>query len=266
MKFRRINETTINCIISQEDMFERGIRLDDFFERKREAMDYLRRVIIEAARQENFNLEGEYTSMRVTVLPDHSLSLTLSEGSGAMETKTIVEEALRALGKMAAENKDKKKSGEGSIPVLDSSDPALSKTDPDKMIEIHAEDKETESAADAGEGSGCEAAQEETVYGYVFYAMKDVIDCCSRIAGRNGLISSLYADEEAGEYYLFLSRGSGSAERGDAGKNADFERITLSVNEFARFMNDGQEHIAYIKEHKKCLIGEDAVGTLAALA
>ena len=266
MKFRRINETTINCIISQEDMFERGIRLDDFFERKREAMDYLRRVIVEAARQENFNLEGEYTSMRVTVLPDHSLSLTLSEGAGAMETKSIVEEALRALGKMAAENKEKKKSGEGSIPVLDSNDPSLLESDPGKMIEIHADSSDTEAASDTEHSSDGKQQEEESVFGYVFYAMKDVIDCCSRISGRGGLISSLYADEEAGEYYLFLKRrgkGDGSA---DAGKNADFERTTLSVNEFARFMNDGQEHIAYIREHKKCLIGEDAVDLLAALA
>lgn len=79
MTFRRINDTTINCIISPEDLHDHGIQIDDLFDRKEEAMEFLRRAIVEAAKAENFNLQGEYTSMRITVLPDHSLSLTLTE-------------------------------------------------------------------------------------------------------------------------------------------------------------------------------------------
>ncbi len=80
MIFRRINKTTINCIISQQDLIDNNIRMDDFFEKKKAAMEYLRSVVMEAARKENFNLQGEYTTMRISVLPDHSISLTLSEG------------------------------------------------------------------------------------------------------------------------------------------------------------------------------------------
>ena len=36
MKIRRINDNTISCIISPEDLKEHGIRIDDFFERKKE--------------------------------------------------------------------------------------------------------------------------------------------------------------------------------------------------------------------------------------
>ncbi|MDD5940786.1 MAG: adaptor protein MecA [Lachnospiraceae bacterium] len=81
MYFRRINDNTINCIISPEDLNENGIALDDLFERKPAAMDYLKSVVLEAAQKENFNLNGQYTSMRITVLPDHSISLTLTDGT-----------------------------------------------------------------------------------------------------------------------------------------------------------------------------------------
>ena len=114
MYFRRINDTTINCIISTDDLSENHIRLDDLFERKREAMDYLRRVIAAAAREENFNLRTDYTSMRITVLPDHSLSLTLTAGdNGARAVKDI-----RDINKKAGKGtgKDKAKKGGRSLP------------------------------------------------------------------------------------------------------------------------------------------------------
>lgn len=83
MKFRRVNDTTINCIITQDDLKEYGLHIDDLFERKKEAEEFFRGIMAEAARQENFNLESEFASMKIAVLPDHSISLTLSEDPGA---------------------------------------------------------------------------------------------------------------------------------------------------------------------------------------
>ena len=31
MKFRKINDNTVNCILSEEDMEARGVTLEDFF-------------------------------------------------------------------------------------------------------------------------------------------------------------------------------------------------------------------------------------------
>ncbi len=78
MKIRRINENTISCIISPEDLRANGFRIDDFFEKKKEAVDFIRSTVIQAAISENFDLQGEFTTMRVSVLPDHSLSLLIT--------------------------------------------------------------------------------------------------------------------------------------------------------------------------------------------
>lgn len=83
LKFRRVNDTTINCIITQDDLKEYGLHIDDLFERKKEAEEFFRGIMAEAARQENFNLESEFASMKIAVLPDHSISLTLSEDPNA---------------------------------------------------------------------------------------------------------------------------------------------------------------------------------------
>ena len=39
MEFKRIDKDTVNCIITEDDMFEQGIKLEDLFEKKKEAME-----------------------------------------------------------------------------------------------------------------------------------------------------------------------------------------------------------------------------------
>ena len=70
MKFSRINETTIRCYLTREDLESSGINLDDIMERKTNAMEYLRRVIMEAAREENFQLDGAVNTMQIRAMMD----------------------------------------------------------------------------------------------------------------------------------------------------------------------------------------------------
>lgn len=79
MKFRKINDTTINCIITQEDLKKHGIVLDDLFDRKKNAVEFIKRIIHKAASSVNLNIKSDYTSMRISVLPDQSVSLTISQ-------------------------------------------------------------------------------------------------------------------------------------------------------------------------------------------
>ena len=80
MKFRRVNNNTINCIISKEDLQQNGLHANDLFERKEEALSFIRSVLLRAAREQNMRLNPEYTSMQITILPDQGISLTLSVG------------------------------------------------------------------------------------------------------------------------------------------------------------------------------------------
>ena len=70
MKFRKINDTTINCIITQDDLKKHGIDLDDLFDRRKNAVEFIRRIILKAASSVNLNIKNDYTSMRISVLPD----------------------------------------------------------------------------------------------------------------------------------------------------------------------------------------------------
>ena len=61
MKFRKINDNTINCIITQDDLRKHGINLDDLFDRKKNAVEFIKAIILKAARSVNLNIKNEYT-------------------------------------------------------------------------------------------------------------------------------------------------------------------------------------------------------------
>ena len=44
MTFKRIDESTIRCIVTEEDMAENGLELDDFFTQSDKAQDFLREL------------------------------------------------------------------------------------------------------------------------------------------------------------------------------------------------------------------------------
>ena len=87
MKFRKINETTINCIITQDDLKEHGINLDDLFDRKKNAVEFIRGVILKAANSVNLSMKNDYTSMRISVLPDRSVKKETAGKNNAADGK-----------------------------------------------------------------------------------------------------------------------------------------------------------------------------------
>lgn len=101
MTFKRINDTTVNCIITPEDLNANGIKLEDLFERKEEAVKFIRGIIAHAARSENLDLSSESVSMRITVLPDQSVSLTISEDPVAAEEMQKALKDLQSLSEKA---------------------------------------------------------------------------------------------------------------------------------------------------------------------
>ena len=81
MRITRLDHETVNCLISSEDLSEQGIELQDFFDHKESAMEFLKNVMQQAAEEVNYHPTGAYMPMQMTILPDKSLSLTLSENS-----------------------------------------------------------------------------------------------------------------------------------------------------------------------------------------
>ncbi len=84
MKFRRVNDTTINCIITEDDLRENGLVFQDLFSRRKEVLAFIRSVIAQAVSSEKMSFTGERIAMRLSILPDRSISLTVSDQTDDM--------------------------------------------------------------------------------------------------------------------------------------------------------------------------------------
>lgn len=241
MKIRRINDNTISCIITPEDLREKGFRLDDLFERKKEAVEFIRATVLEAARQENFNLEGELTTMRVSVMPDRSLNLMITREDskdGAMrEIHRIAKSIFESMkAKAAADGEEGQDSGED----MDA---------PDSLVKALLSDAASE---ENGNGESVSADSESAdSYMFSFYSIRDAMDCCRVFADSGPLESSLYYLQEDETYFLILRRTKQTP--------AGFAKNVLSANEFGELVTSREQFISYVTEHGVCIAKEHAV-------
>ncbi len=275
MKFRRIDENTINCVISQEDLASHGLQIEDLFEKKKEAMEFLHVVVDEASREVDFHPQGAITSMQIAVLPDQSISLTLSEDTtnaferlltnlkdklGITFPGDFVEELRHLSDDERVERlKDYAARLQGAAEHV-MENPSLLQKDASgsdgqngrqEAKKSSGEDKRRESARKGYERPATECA-------VAFGSFRAVADYCRQWSPEQYVNSSLYYMEKDDCYYLILEKVSD-----DPKEKEKYDRAALRAGEFGAMYAVRPEFQAYLKEHGECLWKEKAIEKLA---
>lgn len=249
MQIKKINENTLSCIISPEDLHANGFRIDDFFERKKEAVDFIRSTVAQAAVSENFDLQGEMTTMRVSVLPDHSLSLLItketSREGAAQQIRKIAQSIMESIAAKAMEDAGLEAPATEAEAEQDPSARLLKALFPDTS--------EEEGESGSGQGEGAQAADVHTAdtYMFSFYTVRDAMDCGKVFAQAGPVESSFYYLKEDDVYFLIVRR----TERTPKG----FEKLVLSANEFGELITSQEQSISFVTEHGVCIAKEHAI-------
>lgn len=81
MKYKKINDATVQCIITAEDMLEYGLTLSDIFERNEKGEGFLRDIIERAHDEIGYQINGENIAMQITPLRDKGLVVTFTDES-----------------------------------------------------------------------------------------------------------------------------------------------------------------------------------------
>lgn len=79
MKFQRINEDTIRCIVYKQDMQEYGIVLEDFFRNKSKIHDFLHDIVERAEMEIGYTPKDGMLSMQIIPINPNMISITFSE-------------------------------------------------------------------------------------------------------------------------------------------------------------------------------------------
>lgn len=167
MKYKKINEATVQCIISEEDMEEYGLTLADIFERNEKGEGFLRDVVERAHDEVGYRLNGDNIAMQITPIRDEGLVITFSD------------EGIAGFQNMLEHIKE-----------------VLSGLDPDSMREA--------ARAIAGRETPAGGAFDDTCRMFLFASMNHVMRYCAAIPTGLSVRSHLYKLKDA--YYLVVEK------------------------------------------------------------
>ena len=289
MEFKRINKDTVTCIITEDDMDEQGIKLEDLFEKKKEAMDFLHEVMKKAEEEVDYTPTGSFMPLQITVLPDHSISLTLTENASASFGEilknltekagiTIPKSVLEDIGDSVDEERRNRlneylknlkqftsqvKNIIGENGLDESKD-----TDSEKIsVNNNATVGSTKNKADkisTGASKSAKSSDKDLQrlkfheYIFKFDDLKTVIDFSAKVPKDIDISSSLYKDPVSGDYFLDLVRNDVEPKV--------FASLFTMAYEFGHFEASNLHVIAHIKESYNCIIEGNAVKEMSSLS
>lgn len=102
MKYKKINDATVQCIISEEDMLEYGLTLSDIFERNEKGEGFLRDIIERAQDEVGYTVNGDNIAMQIMPLKDKGLAVTFTNES-PMGFRDILQHLKEVLQGVSAE-------------------------------------------------------------------------------------------------------------------------------------------------------------------
>lgn len=117
MKFKRINENVIRCVVSKEEMYDYGLEVSELVDNRDKAEDFLRRVMQEARYELNYKTNGGALSVQIALLPEGDIAMTIAEAMPEQleaqmnRLKSYLEDFQKVLEGKVLDNNDKVKEG-----------------------------------------------------------------------------------------------------------------------------------------------------------
>lgn len=236
MQFRKISDTKIRCEISQEEMWEKGIEIDDFLDHREKTEEFIRDVLAEAKYELDLDDMGCFYSVQMSVRPEGGVSLLITGEHPEPE------QALQEFGKRLQDFKQ----------IMEEAK---------KQIEAEKEKKEQKAEAKTNEDTKPEnplqTRAKEIMETPIWVRMTN-LDNCRKLAKRLAVIedieSALYKYDD--EYYMQLSFCQ------------DMHQVAgtiLVVSEFSEEVFTHEQGGQLLIEHGLAVCKERAVQVLSAI-
>lgn len=262
MEFIRVNDHMVKCLISEEDMDQYDVSIEDFFTKTENAMEFLHEIVKQAEIEVDYRPEGPLTSLQIAPIPDKGIVIFLTE-KPQLDLKTILESLKKGAGIEIPENIMKK--------VENSSAKEQAEFFGRFMENIHKEVEknmtqgnsvepkkqpadERRSLLQNNEAAASRKASNLERKIFAFDHAVEVLRYAEVVELPENVGSSLYKDEERGTYYLIVERKDVSVET--------LAGVYLTAYEYGHFVSERAEHAHFIKEHCDCVIEEDAIGKM----
>lgn len=230
MRIERVDDKTVKCFISNEEMEEYEIDYKDFIMRSEKARQVVHDIIVQAEEQVGYKPPKFAFDMQIMLLPDQGLLLTFSESDSA---------SLPNMQQLIDYLKDMKQ-------TLQQTREQLGIVDPESGNDKNAQIQSDGSVAKQESGHG----PEEGIF--VFESIRQVMSYAAVLPANLRVQSALYRMDD--KYYLYLEKGSASYE--------SYSRACIQALEFGSLYGADKALLLPLQEHGECLIAQKAVQRL----
>lgn len=241
MKIERVDEKTVKCFISNEELEEYDITYKDFVMRSDKAREVVEEIIAQAVTEVDYKPPQFAFDLQIMMLPDKGMILTFSEKTpedvkNGVNLMNYLKEMRRILGEKLGLDGE---TFAGMLAQAASSVAAAA----------------GQNTADQQKGSVHTAqtqVQKPHFAIFRFASMRELCAYARALPGNLRVISRLYRDGDA--YYLYLERGGASYER--------YSRASIQALEFGELYAATEDKVTYLEEHGECLIAQKAIARL----
>lgn len=240
MKFQKIDDNSIRCIISQEEMAKSGIEIEDLMDHRDKAEGFLRKILKEAKYAVDFKADGSVINVQMTVLPSGDLSLMISDDANA---------ALRHILNEIKEHMTASPEGETNPGILKAWVPKEFHNTDDAEKEKKSPDFSAGNKEDSADKVSPMKMWAE------FSNITNAISCAGKLTDIADAQSSLYQFHDSFflEIRLKVNR-------------KDMAGVAFCVSEYADDVFAETPEAMEIKEHGKIIIKDHAISTLSSIS
>lgn len=227
MRIERIDEKTVKCFLSNQELEEYDIDYKDFIMRSEKAREVVQEIIQQAAEEVGYRPPKFAFDLQIMMLPEQGMILTFSERDSEVREGEQFIECLKEMKKILQRTREK-----------------LSQND-----DVQEGGK---GEADAGSAGEKQQVQRPSFAVFAFSSIGRVMEYAAVLPSNLQVESALY--EMNGVYYLYLLKGRASYER--------YSRACVQALEFAGLYAAEESQALQLKEHGECLINEKAIKKL----
>lgn len=234
MRIERVDDKTVKCFLSNEELEEYEIDYKDFVLRSEKAREVVQEIIEQAEEEVGYKPPKFAFDLQIMMLPDQGLILTFSDRDPEMKESDQFIECLKEMKRILQRTREKIS---GEAPAL----PDTGTGDGQEMSQ--------------GTGQRPAKGQEASRPGFAVFAFADmgrILEYVAMLPKNLQVESRLY--EMDGLYFLYLLKGRASYER--------YSRACVQALEFAGLYAADESQVAHLEEHGECLIAEKAVKKL----
>jgi len=248
MKFIRVDEDTVRCIVTEEDMKEHGVEIDDFLSNKGNVHEFLHSIVEQAVEEVGYEAKNGVLSMQVVPLPKNTLAITFSEkeDQGIQDMISQIKDVVGDVGDII--NKDMLTAMGDQLMRAEQneedmiSDSEVLPADEDVKLEEKEEKKQTR------------APRKPQTAIFKFQSFDELEALGKAIPIDKPINSKVYKNDKTGEFHLIIEKARLSVK--------NFSEVCKLTNEFGVFEGKSIIRAAHIMEHERVIIKKKAIEVL----